>query len=180
MSISFISIYIYKQFIVDDEKFSRNDLLPLTIDTKENSSNIIEQSVENISSSILSEHQSSPCQIDSIQSTDNNEHIYLETNSLLNQLIEIIEEQENLSENKSDKEQYELIADSSENKQEETILSTIENKTIKRKRCRSKKCPFTSKRRKRKQSNHQIQWWINKYSIEPISILLHRVDLPIC
>jgi hypothetical protein len=78
-------------------------------------------------------------------------------NSLLNQLIEIIEEQENLSENKSDKEQYELIVDSSENKQEETILSTIENKTIKRKRCRSKKCPFTSKRRKRKQSNHQIQ-----------------------
>jgi hypothetical protein len=151
----------------------------LTIDTKENSSNIIEQSVENISSSILSEHQSSPFQIDSIQSKDNNEHIYMETKNLLNQIIEIIEEQENLFENKNDEEEYQLITDLSENKQEETILLTIENKNIKRKRSRSKKCPFTSKRRKRKQLNHQIQWWINKYSIEPISILLHRVDLPI-
>ncbi len=151
----------------------------LTIDTKENSSNIIEQSVENISSSILSEHQSSPFQIDSIQSKDNNEHIYMETKNLLNQIIEIIEEQENLFENKNDEEEYQLITDLSENKQEETILSMIENKNIKRKRSRSKKCPFTSKRRKRKQLNHQIQWWINKYSIEPISILLHRVDLPI-
>jgi hypothetical protein len=47
---------------------------------------------------------------------------------LSNQLIEIIEKQENSSDNKIDKEQNQFIIDASEVK-EETILLTIENKT---------------------------------------------------
>jgi hypothetical protein len=118
--------------------------------------------------------------MDTIQLVDD-QLIHLETNSLLNQLIEIIEKQENSSEDKIDKEQNQFIMDdaSEVKKEEETILLNIENKTVKRKRRRSQKCPFMLKRRKRKQSKDQIQWWIDKYSIQPISILLHRVKIPI-
>ncbi len=99
---------------------------------------------------------------------------------MLNQLIEIIEEQQiNSSGNQIGNKQNQLITNSSESKQEEIILSTTLNKNIKRKRRRSQKCLFTSKRQKRKQSNDQSQSWIQKYSIKPISILLHRVSLPI-
>jgi hypothetical protein len=132
--------------------------------------------------------------MDSIQSIED-ELIHPEAQSLLDQLIQIIEQQENSSETKIDKEENQLINDSSETKidkeenqlindssegkEEETIVLTIESKTVKRKRRQSQICPFVSKRRKRRQSKDQFQWWINKYSIQPISIFLDRVDVPI-
>lgn len=159
------------------------------------SSDIIEQSLENSSETVQSSseehrisspHENSSYQTDLIQSIDN-QQIYLDTNSVVEQLIEIIQQQqqqqENFLENNIDKEQNQLTRDSSENKQQEINLSTIENKSLKRKRRRSQRSFFTLKRRKPKQSksisNDQIQFWINKYSIEPISILLHRANLPI-
>ncbi len=155
---------------------------PLVIDTNENSSiplsNPIEKSSENSSSLILPQSENLPCQMDSIQSIED-ELIHPEAQSLLDQLIQIIEQQENSSETKIDKEENQLINDSSEGKEEETIVLTIESKTVKRKRRQSQICPFVSKRRKRRQSKDQFQWWINKYSIQPISIFLDRVDVPI-
>jgi len=149
----------------------------------------LEKSSETVQSSseehrISSPDENSSYQTDLIQSIDN-QQIDLETNSVMEQLIEIIQqqEQENFLENNIDKEQNQLTRDSSENKQQQINLSTIENKSLKRKRRRSQRSFFTLKRRKPKQSksisNDQIQFWINKYSIEPISILLHRANLPI-
>jgi hypothetical protein len=159
-----------KKFIIDNENSSINKSPSLTIDTCDNASNLIEQSCEDtpktVSPPILSEHENTSSKMDLIQSIDD-ENLHLEINSLLNQLIKIIEEQN------------ESIANSSENQQEETILSTTENKNLKRKRRRSQRCLFTSKRRRRRQSNDQTQWWIKKYSIRPISILLDRVNVSI-
>lgn len=112
------------------------------------------------------EHENLPCQLDTAQLIDD-EQIHLEIDSLLKQLIQIIEQNEF------------ILTDSMKNQEEQTILNTIEKKTMKRKRRRSQKCLFTVKRRKHKLSNHQIQSWIRKYSIEPISILLDRVNIPL-
>jgi len=146
----------------------------------ENSSGTVQSSSEEHQTS--SPDENSSYQTDLIQSIDN-QQIYLDTNSVVEQLIEIIQQQENFLENNIDNEQNQLTRDSSENKQQEITLSTIENKSLKRKRRRSQRSFFTLKRRKPKQSksisNDQIQFWINKYSIEPISILLHRANLPI-
>jgi hypothetical protein len=149
-------------------------------------SNPIEQSSEISSSSILLQSENSPCQTDSIQSIDD-EFILLETQSLLNQLIEIIEQQENSLKTKIDKEQNQLINvlskeednDDDEKEENESVLLNIENKTVKRKRRQTAKCPFMSKRRKHKQSKDQLQFWVDKYSIQPVTIFLDRVVVPI-
>ncbi|CAF3879870.1 unnamed protein product [Rotaria sordida] len=133
----------------------------------------------------LSDHQEKnlSCQVNSIKSMDN-ELSHLETNSSIDQQIEIRQNQQQdaLLKNHIDKQDNQFIKDSSENKQEKLSLSMIEKKILKKKRRRSQKSILTSKRRTQKQSksmkNNEIQWWINKYSIEPISIYLHRVNKP--
>jgi hypothetical protein len=76
----------------------------------------------------------------------------------------------------------------SENKEEEQLL-LIKEKALKRNRRRRNNYFYSSKRRRKQQlktnSNrikssfdHQ-QFWINKYSIEPFSIPIDRLELPI-
>lgn len=79
-----------------------------------------------------------------------------------------------------------IKSDAFESKDEEeeddntNILTRIENKNLKRKRRRkSEKFSYRFKRRKRKQSIDQIQFWLNKYSIQPVSVDLQRISLPI-
>jgi hypothetical protein len=151
----------------------------LTIETNESSSlpsaQIIEQSTENTENieadSIHSRRESSVSQMDLIEPADD-EQIHLETNSEMDQQVELEQQQENLSEN-----QNELIIDLSIINNE-TTLSPIENKNIKRKRRRLRRFHLTVRKRNQKRSKTSIQWWINKYSIEPISIILHRINLP--
>ncbi|CAF1046425.1 unnamed protein product [Adineta steineri] len=185
----------------NNEKCSIEDSLLSTNNSHDNesksTSNIIEQSFEKFSENIQSypqEHGSSSpsqdknssCQNDVIESVDN-EQTLLQNNSVMDQQKEIIQEQEQEQqpqhedfpeETDVNKEQNEVIIDSSENIQEQTIPTTIENKDLKRKRRRSQRSFLTMKRRKQKSSksmsNEKFQWWIQKYSIEPISIVLDR------
>ncbi|CAF3973828.1 unnamed protein product [Adineta steineri] len=188
----------------NNETCSTEDSLLSTNNSHDNesksTSNIIEQSFEKLSENIQSypkengssspsQDKNSSCQNDVIESVDN-EQTLLQNNSVMDQQKEIIQEQEQEQEQQPqhedfpeetdvNKEQNEIIIDSSENIQEQTIPTTIENISLKRKRRRSQRSFLTMKRRKQKSSqpmsNEKLQWWIKKYSIEPISIVLDRI-----
>lgn len=108
---------------------------------------------------------------DKVLSNENN----VEIECLLNELIIKIEQNLN-----SDKFENKQTIEEEEKEEENKAIPVINKKnSFKRKRRRhSDKFSYRLKRRKRKQSIDKIQFWLNKYSIKPVSVCLQRISLP--
>ncbi|CAF1546136.1 unnamed protein product [Rotaria sordida] len=184
----------------NNENSSINNIIPTKTNSNDDnqsklSSEIIKLNIENISEIVQSSieedlfnnnQENLSYKINSIISIDNQLN-HIETNSSIDQHIEIREEKEEQEQdtlliNHIDKQDNQFIKDLSENKQDKLILSMIKKNILKKKRRRSNKLTLRSKRRKEKEFksmiNNDIQYWIKKYSIEPISIYLNRVNKP--